>query len=163
MLSVIIPSRQPEFLQRTINDLLVKSEGKIEIIVIFDGIWPETMLENDQRVRIIHQGTTHNNLGMRAGINAGVAIAEGDYIMKIDEHCLVSQGYDKRLEQTCEDDWLVVPRRYRLDVESWKIIEDGRSPIDYMYVSYPYRKLYDSTSGLYGAEDRQKYYDRKMY
>jgi glycosyltransferase involved in cell wall biosynthesis len=119
------------------------------------------MLENDHRVKIIHQGTLHNNLGMRAAINVGVAIAEGEYIMKLDEHCLMSQGYDKRLSETCQDDWLVVPRRYRLDAENWKIIEDGRTPIDYMYVSYPYRKLYDSTSGLYGAEDRQKYYDRK--
>lgn len=161
MLSVIIPSRQPEFLQRTVDDFLQKAEGEVEIIVVLDGYWPEVMLNDDKRVKIIHQGTVHNNLGMRAGINAGIAIAEGNYIMKIDEHCLVSQGYDMHLARTCQEDWLVVPRRYRLDAENWQIIEDGRKPIDYMYVSYPYRKLLDSTSGLYGAEDRQRFYDRK--
>lgn len=160
-LSVIIPSRQPEFLQKTINDLLVKAEGSVEIIVVLDGYWPEPMIKNDPRVKIVHQGTLHNNLGMRAAINTGVSLASGKFIMKVDEHILMSQGYDKRLSQTCQDDWLVVPRRYRLDADNWKIIEDGRPPIDYMYVSYPYRKLLDSTSGLYGAEDRQKYYDCK--
>lgn len=158
-LSVIIPSRQPEFLQKTVDDLLAKAEGEIEIIVVLDGYW--TQLKDDPRVIILHQGTIHNNWGMRAAINAGIRIAKGDYIMKIDEHCLVSQGYDLRLKQTCQDDWLVVPRRLRLDAENWKIINDGRNPIDYMYVSYPYRKLLDATSGLYGAEDRQRYYDRK--
>lgn len=161
MVSVIIPSRQPEFLQQTIDDLLSKAEGEVEVIVVLDGYWPNPMLRDDSKVIILHQGTIHGSLGMRAAINAGVAIARGQYIMKIDEHCLVSQGYDKRLVATCQDDWLVVPRRYRLDAENWKIIEDGRTPIDYMYVSYPYRKLLDSTSGLYGAEDKTRYRERK--
>lgn len=161
MLSVIIPSRQPEYLQKTIDDLLSKAEGGVEVIVVLDGYWPSPMPSNDPRVVILHQGTVHDSLGMREAINAGIAISKGQYIMKIDEHCLVSQGYDVRLQTICQDDWLVVPRRYRLDADNWKIIEDGRKPIDYMYVSYPYRKLSDSTSGLYGAEDKQMYYDRK--
>jgi glycosyltransferase involved in cell wall biosynthesis len=126
MLSVIIPSRQPEFLQKTIDDLLAKAEGEVEIIVILDGYWPVPMITGDNRVKVIHQGTVHNNLGMRAGINAGISIAQGEYIMKIDEHCLVSQGYDLRLARTCQPDYLVVPRRYRLDAENWQIIKDGR-------------------------------------
>lgn len=161
MISIIIPSRQPEFLQKTIDDLLSKAEGEIEIIVVLDGYWPDPMIKNDPKVILLHQGEQHNNLGMRAGINAGTRIAKGDYIMKIDEHCMMSQGYDTRLKSICQDDWLVVPRRKRLDAEKWELIEDGRNPIDYMYVSYPYRKLLDSTSGLYGAEDKQRFYDRK--
>ena len=161
MVSVIIPSRVDQYLQKTVDDLLEKAEGEIEVIVVLDGYWPDPILKDDPRLILIHQGEIHNNYGMRAAINAGVSIAKGDYIMKVDEHVMMSQGYDVRLAQTCQDDWLVVPRRYRLDAENWKIIEDGRNPIDYMYVSYPYRKLYDQTSGLYGAEDRQRYYDRK--
>lgn len=161
MLSIIIPSRQPQYLQNTIDDLISKSKGEIEVIVILDGYWADPMPRDDPRVVIVHQGTIHNSLGMRAAINAGISVAKGNYIMKIDEHCLVSEGYDVRLQNTCQDDWLIVPRRYRLDAENWKIIEDGRKPIDYMYVSYPYRKLFDATSGLYGAEDRQRYFDRK--
>ena len=56
MLSVIIPSRNNEYLQRTIDDLLEKAEGEIEIIVVLDGYWPSPMLVHDIRVSIIHHG-----------------------------------------------------------------------------------------------------------
>src|SRR3972149_6578796 len=134
MLSVIIASRVDQYLQRTIDDLLEKAEGEIEVIVVLDGYWPNPMLKGDPRVIIIHQGEVHNNLGMRVAINAGMSIAEGEYVMKVDEHCMFDQGYDEKLKADYEDNWLVVPRRYRLDAENWKVIEDGRSPVDYMYV-----------------------------
>lgn len=161
MISVIIPSRVDQYLSQTIDDLLLKAEEEIEIIVVLDGYWPDFIIKDDPRVIIIHQGEVHGNFGMREAINSAVRIAKGDYLMKVDEHVMMSQGYDKRLKSICKDDWLIVPRRKRLDADKWELIEDGRNPIDYMYVSYPYRKLQDSTSGLYGAEDKQRFYDRK--
>jgi glycosyltransferase involved in cell wall biosynthesis len=158
MLSIIIPSRVDQFLQKTVDDLLLKAQGDVEVIVILDGYW--TTLNDDKRVKVIHQGMQHDNFGMRAGINAGVKLAEGEFIMKIDEHCAVGDGYDRILAETCQPDWVVIPRRKRLDPESWTLIEDGRPPIDYMFVSYPYKVPYDRACGLYGAEDRQRYYDR---
>ena len=158
-ISVIIPHRVDTYLNRTINDLLLKAEGEIEIIVVCDGVWPEPI--QDKRVIYLHQGTVHNSLGMRAGINAGVAISKGQYIMKIDEHCMVDQGFDVKLKADCEDNWVVIPRRYRLDADKWQIIEDGRPPIDYMMIDYPYQRMYDKTCGLHGAEDRQRYHDKK--
>lgn len=152
MLSIIIPSRQPEFLQKTIDDLLAKAEGEVEIIVCFDGIWPETMLKNDPRVVIFHHGEVHNNVGMRGSINAGMQLARGEYVMKCDEHTMMSKGYDLLLAADCKDDWVVIPRRKRLDPEKWELIEDGRPPVDYMYVEYPYLKPFDKTQGLHGAE-----------
>lgn len=156
MLSVIIPSRVDQYLQQTIDDLLKHAEGDIEIIVILDGYWPSPMVKDDPRVRIIHHGSLHDNRGMRASINAGIAISEGEFIMKIDEHCMVDQGFDTKLKADCEDDWVVIPRRYRLDAENWKLTSetqgDKRPPIDYMYVSYPYERPYDRSCGLYGAE-----------
>lgn len=159
MLSIIIPSRQPQYLQKTIDDLLAKAEGEVEVIVILDGYWPDPMINDNPKVRIIHQGTVHDNKGMRAAINAGVAIARGDYLMKIDEHCMVSQGYDLVLAKDCPEDTLVVPRRKRLDPEKWELIEDGRPPIDYMIIDYPFARPYDDTCGLHGAEYRQAHYD----
>jgi glycosyltransferase involved in cell wall biosynthesis len=156
MLSVIIPSRVPEYLQKTVDDLLSKAEGQIEVIVVLDGYWPDPMLKDDARVKIIHQGTFHNNRGMRAAINAGVAIAKGDYIMKCDEHTMWDQGFDVKLAADCEDDWVVIPRRYRLDADNWTIIEDGRPPIDYMRIDYPYQRPYDKSCGLHGAEDKER-------
>lgn len=152
MLSVVIPSRSPEFLQATIDGLLENAAGEVEVIAVFDGIWPDEMLIDDPRVVIIHHGEVHNNIGMRGSINAGMAIARGDYVMKIDEHCMVGKNYDTILMADCEDDWIVIPRRKRLIPQTWELQEDGRPPIDYMYVEYPYAKPLDKTQGLHGAE-----------
>ena len=153
--SVIIPSRNEEFLQKTIDDLLAKAKESIEVIVALDGYWPKTLLKDDPRVIIFHQGTIHNSRGMRASINDGVALSKGKYIMKTDEHCMFDEGFDVKLKADCKDNWVVVPRRKRLEPESWTLIEDGRSDIDYMYVEYPYLKPYDKTQGLHGAEWRR--------
>ena len=161
MISVIIPSRCDEFLQKTIDELLNKSEGEIEVIVVLDGYWPATLLKDDKRVRIIHHGSIHGNLGMRETINRGVAISKGEYVMKLDEHCMLDQGWDTKLLADIEDNWVVIPRRYRLDAENWLIAEDGRPPVDYMYLTYPYERPYDWKCGLHGFEWRQRYLDRK--
>lgn len=159
MLSVIIPSRCDEYLQKTIDDLLLKAEGEVEIIVVFDGYWPNPMIKDDPKVRFIHHGTQFDNNGMRDSINKGMALAKGEYVMKIDEHCMLDQGYDVKLIADCEDNWVVIPRRYRLDAENWKIVEDGRPPIDYNYLAYPYQRYHDQTCGLHGEEWKRP--DRK--
>lgn len=152
MLSVVIPSRSDQWLQKTVDDLLAKAEGEIEVIVVYDGRWANPIVKDHPRVVQIHQGELFNNLGMRAAINAGIAIARGDYVMKIDEQCMVDQGFDVKLAADCEDDWVVIPRRKRLDAENWALKEDGRPDIDYMQVDYPYQRPYDKTCGLHGAE-----------
>lgn len=152
--SVVIPSRSAQWLKKTVQDLLDKAEGDVEVIVVYDGRWPEPeeMPPNDPRVIQMHHGEVHSNYGMRPSINAGVRLAGGEYIMIIDEQCAVSQGYDVRLASTCQDDWVVIPRRKRLDPETWTLIEDGRPDIDYMYIEYPYAKPHDKTQGMHGAE-----------
>lgn len=154
MLSCIIPSRSAQYLKKTVDDLLNKAEGEVEVIIIYDGRWPEPheMPVNDPRVFQLHHGELFDNYGMRPSINLGVQVARGDYIMIIDEQCGVGPGYDRILSENCEDDWVVIPRRMRLEPESWTLIEDGRPPIDYMYVEYPYVLPLDKTQGLHGAE-----------
>jgi len=161
MVSVIIPSRDDRYLQPTVEDVLAKAEGEVEVIVVLDGCWTSPVLRPDKRLTVIHHGTMFDNRGMRASINAGVAISRGEYIMKIDEHCMMDQGWDKKLIADCEDNWVVIPRRYRLDPDTWSIIEDGRPPIDYMYLSYPYERRRDHTCGLHGAEWKQPWHDNK--
>ncbi len=158
MVSVIIPSRSAQWLKQTVEDLLKKAEDDVEVIVIYDGRWPEPheMPPDDPRVIQFHHGEIHNNYGMRDSINAGVKMSRGEYIMKIDEQCGVDQGYDVKLAADCKDDWVVIPRRYRLDPKKWdwtiKTENDKRPPIDYMYIEYPYAKPLDKTQGLHGAE-----------
>lgn len=159
MTSVIIPSRSDQYLQKTVDDLLGKAEGEVEVIVVYDGRWADPILRDDPRVIQIHHGEVHNNLGMRESINAGVLISSGEYLMVIDEQCMVDQGYDVKLAHDCEDNWVVIPRRKRLDADNWVLVEDGRPDIDYMYIEYPYMKPLDKTQGLHGSEWKRP--DRK--
>ena len=157
-LSVIIPSRQPEYLNKTVSDLLEKSVEDIEIIIILDGYTPETPVFDDERVEIVQLG---EHQGMRKAINAGVYASNGKYLMKTDEHCMFDEGFDKKLKDDCEDNWVVIPRRKRLDADNWVLIEDSRKDIDYMFISYPYKNKWDRNCGLYGAEWRERYHENK--
>lgn len=129
-LSIILPSRNEKYLNKTVEDLLLKAKGEIEIIVVLDGYWEAPI--GDPRVKVIHFGKVG---GMRNAINAGVAIAKGDFILKADAHCMFAEGFDLELIKSCEDNTVIVPRRYRLDPEKWEIIKDGRPPIDRMLLT----------------------------
>jgi glycosyltransferase involved in cell wall biosynthesis len=161
MLSVIIPSRVDTYLQKTIDDILLKAEGEIEIIIVLDGYWPDPALKPDPRVIVLHQGVFHDSFGMRPAINVGMSIAKGNFVMKCDEHVMFDKGFDIKLQEECDEHTVVIPRRYRLDAEAWTLVEDGRGPVDYMSMDYPYAKPFDKTQGLHGAEDKQRASDRK--
>lgn len=165
VLSVIIPSRSAQYLKKTVEACLNRAEGEVEVVVVYDGRWPEPseMPPNDPRVIQMHHGEVHDNVGMRGSINAGVRISSGDYLMILDEQCDVSQGYDVRLTETCQDEMVVIPRRKRLEPETWTLIEDGRPDIDYMHIDYPYKGVEElgegeflpKTEGMHGAEWRR--------
>ena len=135
-MSVIIPARNEIFLQKTVTDILTKAAGDIEVIAILDGYWPDPPLKKDPRLILLHQDQVR---GMRAAINAGVAVAKGKYLLKCDAHCMFAEGFDKILSADCKENWIVIPRRYRLDAEKWCIQESSSSkpPIDYEYLSSP--------------------------
>ena len=134
-LSIIIPSRNEVFLTHTIRDLLAHAVGSIEIIVNIDENWPDEIIK-DKRVIYLHPGTPK---GMRYGINSCAAIAKGIYLMKTDGHCMFAPGFDKVLSENCDDNWVVIPRRKRLDAENWKIMDVGKPDIDYHYLCFPER------------------------
>ena len=151
-LSIIIPSRNSPFLTKTIQDALEKSSLEVEVVVNVDENWPEPIF-NDRRITYIHPSFP---IGLRRGINTCVAFARGKFIMKTDDHCMFGPGYDKILvENHLEDNWVQVPRRYSLDVESWKINE-SRPFRDYYYLCYP-GKGKNRDGGMHGVEwwDRQ--------
>ncbi len=127
MLSIIIPSYKDPLLHKTIDSLLENARGEIEIIPILDGYWPDISIKNDPRIKVIHLGA---NVGMRRAINAGVAASKGEYIMRTDEHCTFGDGYDRIITENMEDNWIVTPRRYFLDVVEWKVM--NIPPVDFM-------------------------------
>lgn len=163
MVSIVIPSRNEIYLQNTIDDILKKARGKIEVIVVLDGYWPNPQLKDDPRVVIIHRGSPR---GMRAAINAGVAIAKGKFVMKIDAHCMVDEGFDIKLANDCEANWVVIPRRYRLDPVNWKLKEVKKPPVDYEYLSYPNNPSDFGGAGLHGRQWNErtiKRMDKEQY
>lgn len=145
-LSVIIPARNELYLKQTVEDLLLKSGGDTEIIVVLDGYWPFETLPEDKRVIIIHR----ERRGMRAAINSAVSVARGEYIMKVDAHCLFAEGFDIALMENCDDDWIVVPRRYSLEPDTWSV-RMGRPVVDYEYLGWPYheRQIHGSKTGIH--------------
>lgn len=140
-LSVIIPSRDERFLIPTIDDIFKSATQEIEVVAVLDSnLWPEGWKEVTERHANLH--TIHNggSLGMRASINRGVASAVSrgaTYIAKSDGHCAFSEGFDEVLKAEMDDDWIVVPRRLRLDPENWTIAELEKPPYDYHYLSFP--------------------------
>jgi GT2 family glycosyltransferase len=127
MLSVVIPSYKDPLLVKTIDSLLVNSEGEIEIIAVLDGYWPGFQLIQDPRVRYIHLG---RNRGMREAINAGVRVSRGEFLMRADEHQMFGQGYDVILTRDCQPNWIMTPRRYALNPVKWEIMKEI-PPVDF--------------------------------
>jgi len=130
--SIIIPSRNEQFLGKTVNDLLAKAAGDIEVIPVLDGYWPNPPLVEDKRVIQLHRGKA---LGMRAAINYGAEVATGEWLMKADGHCMFAEGFDETLKKETEKDWLAIPRRYSLNAELWE--RNPKMPIDYHYLDCP--------------------------
>ncbi len=118
MISIIIPSFNDPDLEKTIADLKQKAEGAIEIVAIKDK-------------------------PMRTAINEGVAQSKGEWIMKCDAHCVFGQGYDRILLEDIENNWIVIPRRYKFDTKKWEVMDEP--PIDYM-------KLFVSSEKIGGVE-----------
>lgn len=75
--------------------------------------------------------------GMRNAINAGVSLARGEYIMKCDEHCMFALDFDEVLKKDCEDNWVIIPRRKRLDPINWCLTDTDKLDVDYEFLSYP--------------------------
>jgi glycosyltransferase involved in cell wall biosynthesis len=115
-LSVIIPARNEEWLNLTLKDVLEKSRGKTEVIVILDGEWPREPLPEDSRITVIY----HNkSVGQRAAVNEGARVSKAKYIMKLDAHCRLDEGFDVKLMADCEPNWTVVPTLYNLHAFDW--------------------------------------------
>lgn len=130
LVSVIIPSRTERYLQATVTDLITKAQGEVEVIVVLDGYQPKKRITG-RNVQVMY---FPDPVGMRAAINLGMEVSGGEYLMKTDEHCMFDEGFDVKLQADCAKNWVVIPRRYRLDPDQWTIIEDGRPPVDYMKI-----------------------------
>jgi len=118
-LSVIVPDYKDPLIHKTIESLLGHSElgDQLEVIAVLDGCWSDKPFIEDKRLKIIHLG---KNRGMRGAINAGIRLAEGEFLMRTDEHCKFSQGYDRIIVESCQPNWIMTGMQFYLDPVKWR-------------------------------------------
>ena len=119
-LSVIIPARNEEWLQKTIDSVLNAAKAETEVIAVLDGYWPEGGLRDHPRLKIIHHT---ESIGQRAATNEGVRLSEAKYVMKLDAHCAIDDGFDVKMMKEMKYDWTMIPRMYNLHVFDWKCLK----------------------------------------
>lgn len=144
--SVIIPAREEPFLRQTLDSLVAQARGEIEILVGLDGWVPDGPAPAVPHTRFLHWKTP---VGLRPVLNALAAAATGDYLLKIDAHCAVSEGYDVALAAACGEADLVVPTKFSLDAETW-CPKKTDEPWQHFYLTFPY----DNTLNHVGLHDK---------
>ena len=130
MLSVLIPARNEQYLEQTIRNVLQNARGDIEILVALDGYLPQLDI-NDSRVICHHEPVS---IGQRQSVNKLARLAKGEYLMKLDAHCAVDEGFDVKLQEDYQEGWVVVPRMYNLDINTFQPKRHKKT--DYMYIGW---------------------------
>ena len=129
--SIIIPSRSEKYLKRTLDNIYENATGDFEVIVGFNGEPFE-----DLSYPTLTSVFMPQNIGLKPMINHLANMAKGKYIYKSDAHCAFGKGFDEILQENMQDDWIVTPRFYVLEKETWKW-QDGRF-YDYFYLCCPF-------------------------
>ena len=118
-LSILIPARNEEFLARTVEDILEHSEADTEIIVGLDGKWADPAIPQNDRVTVVYYPEA---LGQRAMTNQLCRLARGKYVMKLDAHCSLRQGFDKSMIKAFRevgDNVVMAPTMRNLHAFDW--------------------------------------------
>ena len=114
MISIIIPARQEPYINKTIESLYDNASGEIEVIVVLDG----ENTDIDSRAKVILHPMP---LGRRVSMNEAVVIARGKYLLHIDAHCSMTPEWDRKLQEVCEENILVVSIVAAMDESTWEI------------------------------------------
>jgi glycosyltransferase involved in cell wall biosynthesis len=124
-LSVIIPGRNEEFMARTVEDVVAHMKADTECIVILDGDWPPAHgIKDHPRVKLVKTTTP---IGQRAATNLGAQMSRAKYVMKLDAHCSVDDGFDVKMLADMQPDWTMIPQMHRLHVYDWRCNECGHA------------------------------------
>src|SRR3990167_1369032 len=121
--SILIPSRGETYevapgvtvLQRMVQDIYEKATGEFEVLFAFDGPPYQCLPDYPNLTRL-----ELPYAGLKPAVNEAARLATGNYLLKLDSHCMVSLGIDEALQVGMEDNWMVVPRFYTLDAENWR-------------------------------------------
>ncbi|MGL6099833.1 MAG: glycosyltransferase family 2 protein [Fusobacteriaceae bacterium] len=108
-ISIVVPVYNTEkYLNRCLDSILNQSLKEIEVIIVNDGspdnstkIIEEYRLQ-DSRVKVINK----KNGGLSSARNAGIEIANGEYIIHLDSDDWIEQNYFKDMYSRAEQDKL---------------------------------------------------------
>lgn len=120
-ISILIPSRNEEFLSETIADIIRNKRGNTEILIGLDGSPAIKPIPEHPDVRVIEE---KESIGQRAMTNKLCRMSEAKYIIKTDAHCSFDEGFDIKLMADMQDNWTVVPVMRNLHAFDW-VCENG--------------------------------------
>jgi hypothetical protein len=115
-LSVLIPARNEMWTARTVVDILAHARADTEVIVVLDGAPADPPLPVDPRVQVVSLGAS---IGQRAACNLAARLSQARYVMKLDAHCAVADGFDAALIAVAEEDLTQIPAQYNLHAFDW--------------------------------------------
>lgn len=106
LISVIIPVYKVEkYLCRCVDSVLEQSYTNMEIILVDDGspdncpVMCDEYARQDSRVKVIHQ----ENAGLSGARNAGIDMAQGQWLAFVDSDDYLAADFLERLYQACVD------------------------------------------------------------
>jgi len=106
LVSIVIPVYNAKpYLDECLSSIVTQTFTNLEIVLVDDGstdgsgqLCDEWLLK-DKRIKVIHK----NNEGAAAARNAGLAVAQGNYISFIDDDDWVHPDFLKTLYRFCEE------------------------------------------------------------
>ena len=109
------------FLAKTVESLLANIRGNTEIIVGLDGAWADPPIQDNKRLTVVHFTKAR---GQRMATNDICKLSTAKYIMKIDAHCTVDEGFDVKMMEEMKDNYTMIPVLYNLHAFDW-VCPDG--------------------------------------
>lgn len=124
-LSVIIVGWNEEFLGKTVAEVLEKKRGNTEVIVACDIAWPTDIPRNPDVTVILNPVS----FGQRGATNEAARLSRAKYVMKLDAHCALDEGFDVKMIHAFEevgDNVVMAPAMRNLWAFDWKCPSCGK-------------------------------------
>jgi hypothetical protein len=90
-LAILIPSRNEEFVSKTVQDILEHKRGPTEIIVGLDGQWADPPIPMHPDVTVLYN---NKSVGQRAITKQCARLTNAEFVAKTDAHVSFKEGFD---------------------------------------------------------------------
>ena len=154
LISVIVPVyRVEEYLERCVESILSQTYENLEVILVDDGSPDrcpticDAYAGKDARVKVIHQ----ENKGLSGARNAGIELAEGEYLAFVDSDDYVSPHFIEGLHELLQETGCAIGQCRFSYVKGEKLTEEG----DSAFCIYRGESLMEQ---LYGPEEKATYF-----